>query len=125
MKYQHSNRVKVTWQMYSLLLLVRCVSIAFFICLIVLLTLPTAAHAQVSVAQPLIEKAQTQGAVRVVVRLSVRDLAPDTSVDSDMVSRLRRAQISSQRNALRSILFNVPHRVHREFEDFPFVALEA
>jgi hypothetical protein len=61
----------------------------------------------------------------VIVKLAVRDLGPETWVDSDIMSGLRRVQISGQRNALRSILFNVPHRVNREFEDFPFVALEA
>src|SRR5438309_2299974 len=70
------------------------------------------------------QRAQNQGEVRIIVRLAVSDALPETWIDSDILRGIRRADIARYRDVVRFSLFNVPHRVHREFDDFPFVALE-
>ncbi|TMB69805.1 MAG: hypothetical protein E6J54_14905 [Deltaproteobacteria bacterium] len=70
------------------------------------------------------QRAQNQGEVRVIVRLAVSDAPPETWIDSDILRGIRRADIARYRDVVRFSLFNVPHRVHREFDDFPFLALE-
>jgi subtilisin family serine protease len=75
------------------------------------------------VSPALVQKAQNQGEVRVIVRVAVSDAPPETWIDSDILRGIRRADISHYRDVVRSSLLNVPHRVHREFDDFPFLAL--
>ena len=105
--------------------LTRLVLIHVFI-LSFLLSLSTAvppAYAQL-VSPALMQKAQNQGEVRVIVRLAVSDAPPETWIDSDILRGIRRADIARNRDVVRFSLFNIPHRVHRDFDDFPFLALE-
>jgi hypothetical protein len=71
----------------------------------------------------LMQKAQNQGEIRVIVRLAVSE-APGAWVDSDILQTLRRADIARAQRVVRSSLFNVPHRMRRQFDDFPFIAIE-
>ena len=71
----------------------------------------------------LMQKAQNQGEIRVIVRLAVSE-APGAWVDSDILQTLRRAGITRAQQVVRSSLFNVSHRMRRQFDDFPFIAIE-
>jgi subtilisin len=75
------------------------------------------------VPQVLMQRAQRDGEVRVIVRLNT-DQTPATSLQSDAARSQHRAGIRTARDAVRASLRAVPHRVVREFEDIPFVALE-
>jgi hypothetical protein len=59
----------------------------------------------------------------VIVRLNTSH-SPAISLESDAARSQRRAGIQSARDAMGAGLRSVPHRVVREFEDLPFVALE-
>jgi subtilisin family serine protease len=80
------------------------------------------AYAQL-VPAPLMQKAHNQGEIRVIVRLAVSE-APGAWVDSDILQTLRRANITQAQQIVRSSLFNVRHRVRRQFDDFPFIVIE-
>ena len=73
----------------------------------------TTVYAQL-VSPALLQRAENQGEVRVIVRLAVSDAPPETWIDSDILRGIRRADISHYRDVVRSSLLNVPHRVHRE-----------
>ncbi len=75
------------------------------------------------IPQTLMQKAQSEGEVRVIVRLAVSD-TPGTWVNSDILQSLRRADIARAQNSVRAGLLNVRHQVRRQFEDFPFIALQ-
>src|SRR5205807_3995123 len=75
------------------------------------------------IPQALMQKAQSEGEVRVIVRLAVSD-TPGTWVNSDILQSLRRADIARAQNSVRAGLLNVRHQVRRQFEDFPFIALQ-
>src|SRR5947199_29372 len=75
------------------------------------------------IPQALMQKAQSEGEVRVIVRLAVSD-TPGTWVNSDILQGLRRADIARAQNSVRAGLLNVRHQVRRQFEDFPFIALQ-
>ena len=75
------------------------------------------------VPQALTQRAQRDGEVRVIVRLNTSH-SPAISLESDAARSQRRAGIQSARDAMGAGLRSVPHRVVREFEDLPFVALE-
>ena len=75
------------------------------------------------IPQTLMQKAQSEGEVRVIVRLAVSD-TPGTWVNSDILQGLRRADITRAQNSVRAGLLNVRHQVRRQFEDFPFIALQ-
>src|SRR5437762_3269943 len=75
------------------------------------------------IPQTLMQKAQSEGEVRVIVRLAVSD-TPGTWVNSDILQGLRRADIARAQNSVRAGLLNVRHQVRRQFEDFPFIALQ-
>src|SRR5438105_13662806 len=101
--------------------LTRLVLIHVFI-LSFLLSLSTAvpsAYAQL-ISPALMQKAQNQGEVRIIVRLAVSDAPPETWIDSDILRGIRLADIARYRDLVRFSLFNVPHRVNLECEDFPF-----
>ena len=74
------------------------------------------------VSQRLSEKAQRQGAIRVIVRLGSVS-SPETWVESDIELASRRASIAFARLSTRSSLASVAHQVIREYQDFPYMAL--
>jgi subtilisin family serine protease len=71
----------------------------------------------------LTQRAQRDGDVRVLVRLHSGQ-TPATSLESDAGRSQHRAGIRSARDAVLAGLGAGRHRVVREFEDIPFVALE-
>src|SRR5438093_3925153 len=75
------------------------------------------------IPQALMQKAQSEGEVRVIVGLAVSD-TPGTWVNSDILQGCRRADITRAQNSVRAGLLNVRHQVRRQFEDFPFIALQ-
>ena len=78
--------------------------------------------AAIMVPQSLIQKAQRQGTVRVIVRL---DTPPTTEsdIESDLELASRRRNIDFARASTRASLSRLPHRVIHEFQDFPIMAL--
>jgi subtilisin len=74
------------------------------------------------VSQNLSDKAQRQGAVRVIVRLGPIS-PPENWVESDVELANRRAYIAFARISIRSSLSTVAHQVIREYQDFPYMAL--
>ena len=75
------------------------------------------------VPQELMQRAERDGGVRVIVQLAVSEVNADPAA-SDIMTDLRRAEIAQARNSVRGALLGVAHRVHHQFEDFPFIALE-
>jgi subtilisin family serine protease len=70
----------------------------------------------------LMDKAQTDGHVRVIIRLaSVR--TPELWLESDMEMTSRIATIKAARQSVHAALAGVAYRVVREFEDFPYLAV--
>ena len=78
--------------------------------------------AALMVPQGLIQKAQQQGTVRVIVRLYTPPTA-ESDIESDLELASRRRSIAFARASTRDTLSRLPHRVNHEFEDFPFLAL--
>jgi len=74
------------------------------------------------VSQRLSEKAQRQGAIRVIVRLGSVS-SPETWAEGDIELANRRASIAFARLSTRSSLASVAHQVIREYQDFPYMAL--
>jgi subtilisin len=74
------------------------------------------------VTQDLAQKAQTEGAIRVIVRLG-SVLPPETWVESDIELANRRSYIDFARLSTRTSLAGVAHQIIREYEDFPYIAL--
>jgi subtilisin family serine protease len=74
------------------------------------------------VSQDLSDKAQRQGAVRIIVRLGSIS-PPENWVESDVELANRRAYIDFARISIRSSLSTVVHQVIREYQDFPYMAL--
>ncbi len=75
------------------------------------------------VPQQLMQKAQRDGSVRVIVQLAVSDVGATLS-DSDILSKMRRTRIAQAHDSVRGGLLGVAHQVHHQFEDFPFIVLE-
>jgi subtilisin len=75
------------------------------------------------VSRELLQKAQRDRVVRVIVHLAVSDVG-ESPFDSDILRGLRRANIEQAQNAVRATLLGVTHREHHQFRDFPFVVLE-
>ena len=74
------------------------------------------------VPQQLLRKAQQQGALRVIVRFATPPNV-ETDIESDLELSSRRRSISFARASTLDVLSRLPHRVNREFQDFPFMAL--
>ena len=74
------------------------------------------------VSQDLSDKAQRQGAVRIIVRLGSIS-PPENWVESDVELANRRAYIDFARISIRSSLSTVVHQVIREYQDFPYMTL--
>jgi subtilisin len=74
------------------------------------------------VSQNLSDKAQRQGAVRIIVRLGSIS-PPENWVESDVELANRRAYIDFARISIRSSLSTVVHQVIREYQDFPYMAV--
>ena len=74
------------------------------------------------VPQGLIQKAQQQGTVRVIVRLYTPPTT-ESDIESDLELASRRRNIDFARASTRASLSRLPHRVIHEFQDFPFMAL--
>ena len=72
--------------------------------------------------QGLIQKAQQQGTVRVIVRLYTPPTT-ESDIESDLELASRRRNIDFARASTRASLSRLPHRVIHEFQDFPFMAL--
>src|ERR671918_507370 len=72
------------------------------------------------VPQNLSDKAQRQGAVRVIVRLGAIS-PPENWVESDIELANRRAYIAFAQISIRSNLSAVAHQVIREYQDFPYM----
>jgi subtilisin family serine protease len=75
------------------------------------------------VSQELLQKAQREGEVRVIVQLAVSE-STGALPHSDILGALRRAEIAQAQNSLLGSLQGVAHHVHRQFRDFPFIALK-
>jgi len=75
------------------------------------------------VSRQLVEKAQSRGEVRVIVRLGSVGAA-ENPLENNLERTQRLTGIKWARDSLRAGLHGMPHRVVREFEEFPFVALE-
>ena len=78
--------------------------------------------AAVTVPQSLIQKAQRQGTVRVIVRLDTPSTT-ESDIESDLELASRRRNIDFARASTRASLSRLPHRVIHEFQDFPLMAL--
>ena len=78
--------------------------------------------AAITVPQSLIQKAQRQGTVRVIVRLHTPSTT-ESDIESDLELASRRRNIDFARASTRASLSRLPHRVIHEFQDFPFMAL--
>ena len=75
------------------------------------------------VSQELMEKAQREGASRVIVRLSVS--GPVASpFDTPGLRTVHRASIAQAQNSVRASLLGVAHQERRRFQDFPFIVLQ-
>ncbi len=74
------------------------------------------------VPQGLMQKAQQQGTVRVIVRLYTPPTT-EADIESDLEIASRRRSIDFARASTRASLSRLPHRVIHEFQDFPFMAL--
>jgi subtilisin len=74
------------------------------------------------VPQGLMQKAQGQGTVRVIVRLYTPPTT-ESDIESDLELASRRRTIDFARASTRASLSQLPHRVIHEFQDFPFMAL--
>ena len=75
------------------------------------------------VPQDLVQTAQSHGAVRVIVELSI-SAAARTAVDSDIVRDMRRQEVAQARGLVRANLLGTAHSFVREYQELPFVALE-
>ena len=78
--------------------------------------------AAITVPQSLIQKAQRQGTVRVIVRLDTPSTT-ESDIESDLELASRRRNIDFARASTRASLSRLPHRVIHEFQDFPIMAL--
>lgn len=78
--------------------------------------------ASLAVPQQLLQKAQQQGTVRVIVRLHTPPTT-ESDLESDLELARRRRSIDFARTSTRATLLNLPHRVIHEFQDFPYMAL--
>ncbi|MGZ9243015.1 MAG: Calx-beta domain-containing protein [Candidatus Binatia bacterium] len=74
------------------------------------------------VPQGLMQRAQQQGTVRVIVRLYTPQIT-ESDIESDLEIASRRRTIDFARASTRASLSRLPHRVIHEFQDFPFMAL--
>ena len=74
------------------------------------------------VPQELMQRARRDGQVRVIVELAVSGVTRD-SIGRDTPSGIRRANIAQAQNSLRAGL-RVPHRVHHQYRDVPYLAIE-
>ena len=78
--------------------------------------------AAITVPQSLMQKAQRQGTVRVIVRLHTPSTT-ESDIESDLELASRRRNIDFARASTRASLSRLPHRVIHEFQDFPFMAI--
>ena len=75
------------------------------------------------VPQELVQTAQSQGNVRVIVELAI-SAAARAAVDSDIVRDMRRNEVAQARNLVRATLLGTTHSIVREYQEIPFIALE-
>jgi subtilisin family serine protease len=69
------------------------------------------------------QKAQSDGRVRVIVELAI-SAAARAAVDSDIVGALRRQEVAGARDLVRASLLSTAHSVVRQYQELPFIALE-
>jgi subtilisin family serine protease len=74
------------------------------------------------VSQELRQKAQSDGAVRVIVELAL-SAAAQSPLDSDIIGDLRRAEVAQARGLVRASLLGTRHSVVRQYQELPFIAL--
>jgi subtilisin len=102
----------------------RVMSWAFLVFTLPVIVASNALSAPASlVPKELMQKAQREGPVRVIVRFADSEAAAST-FDSDIMRKLRRANIARARNSVRAGLLGVAHRVHHQFDDFPLMAVQ-
>ncbi len=75
------------------------------------------------VPQRLVEKARSAGQVRVIVELDISATAQST-IDSDLIRSMRRAEIAQAQGSVRGSLLGTKHSVAREYQELPFITLE-
>src|SRR5258706_914429 len=75
------------------------------------------------VPQELMQRARRDGQVRVIVQLAVGDVSV-SPVESDILTNIRRANIAQAQDSVRAGLRSIVHRVHHQFRDVPYLALE-
>jgi subtilisin len=75
------------------------------------------------IPQDLIQKAQSGGAVRVIVELTI-SAAAQAAVDSDIIRDMRRKEVAEARDLVRAGLLGTAHSVVRQYQELPFIALE-
>ncbi len=77
------------------------------------------------VNQALMQRAHTEGTVRVIVELGGMNVIPEGFVRDDVAIGAQRQDIAAAQAALRQALRGVPHRVTRQFSTVPLIAIEA
>ncbi|MSP41683.1 MAG: hypothetical protein EXR70_24630 [Deltaproteobacteria bacterium] len=98
-------------------------ALASFLSLVLIVAESAQGAAAPRVAQELMQRARREDSVRVIVQLEAGDLHADPTA-SDMMVDLRRAEIAKAHGSVRGALLGVAHKVHHQFEDFPFIVLE-
>jgi subtilisin family serine protease len=94
-----------------------------FLAFILIVTESALSAAAARVPLELMQKSQREGQVRVIVHLAVSEVG-ESPFDSDLLSTLRHANIAQAQNSVRAGLLGTAHRIHRQFRNFPFIALE-
>ena len=92
--------------------------------LLILFQADAARGASVQIVPPdLIQKAQSNGGLRVIAELAISAAARAT-VDSDIIGDMRRNEVAGALAVVRASLFGTTHSVVRQYRESPFVALK-
>ncbi len=87
---------------------------------------PAAAQVPAQLVDPtLMQRAQTQGTVRVIVEVGGVNVVPEPSLSDEMTIHAQRYRIAVAQDGVRQALRGLRHRVVREFRTIPLLAIEA
>jgi hypothetical protein len=94
--------------------------------IVVLCSLASGASAQAPLIAPtLMQRALSEGSVRVIVELGGMTFFPEGFLPDDIAIAAQRQNISAVQNTILQALSGVQHRVTRRFETVPLIAIEA